>query len=404
MPRTMTLPKIGVNMTEAVIDEWFVKEGDTVSEGDAIFLAETDKATQDIYATDSGIVGKLLVSEGEKVEIHQPIMELLDEDEAHMDEEKISVPVAQAAPAAEEVKVQAAKAAVKPAVSADGTRVSISPLAKKLAKERGIDIADLKPGAPGKRIVKADVLAYTPPVKAQMPERTALDIPDDDVIEAIPMSGMRKLIASRMSESNIQKPSAALTLTVRADAIVALRVQCKARDITLSYNDILVHVCARALSEHRCINAVLDGDEIKLLRHINIGVAVDSPRGLVVPVIKDADRKSLREVAGEFSSKVLAIKENTIDVGDLGGGTFTITNLGMFEIEQFVPVINPPECCILAVGAMKRGFVPGENDAPLAVTNMKLTLVFDHRIVDGAPAAKFLQSVKNYVECPEMLL
>ncbi len=141
-----------------------------------------------------------------------------------------------------------------------------------------------------------------------------------------------------------------------------------------------------------------------MLRDINIGIAVDSEKGLVVPVIKDADRKSIQQIATDFMGKVESIKENRMNSDDLMGGTFTITNLGMFEIEQFVPIINPPECCILAVGAMKKEFVPDESNQPKLVTTMKLTLVFDHRIVDGAPAAKFLQRIKQYVECPELLL
>jgi len=405
MPRTMTLPKIGVNMTEAVIDEWFVKPGDTVSEGDAIFLAETDKATQDIYATESGVVGKLLAEQGDKVEIHQPIMILLDEGEEYTEDTAETVPEAKEEKTTEEAAAKPAAPAVT-AVRQTGDRIRISPLARKLAKEKGIDIAALKPAAPGKRIVKADVLAYTPaaaPAAAAAPSR-ALGIPDDDVLETIPLSGTRKVIAARMSESNLEKPCAALTLTARADAVIALRERLKARGMQVSYNDILVCVAAKALAIHRDVNAVLDGDEIKRLKSINVGVAVDSERGLLVPVIRNADQKSLMEIAGDFAAKVEAIRENRIGADDLTDGTFTITNLGMFEIEQFVPVINPPECAILAVGAMKREFVPDEEDRPIVVTNMKMTLVFDHRIVDGAPAAKFLQRVKSCVECAELLL
>lgn len=403
MSKTMTLPKIGVNMTEAIIDEWFVKPGDKISEGDAIFLAETDKATQDIFATESGVVGKLLAEQGDKVEIHQPIMILLDEGEEYTQDTADEAPEAKEETTKEEVAAKPA-APVVTTVKRTGDRVRISPLAKKLAKEKGISIADLTPNEPGKRIVKADVLAYTPSAKAVAIQSKALDIAEDEVLETIPMSGIRKVIASRMSESNLEKPCAALTLTADADEIIALRQRYKARGIKVSYNEILVRITAKALSEHRNINVVMDGDAIKLLRHINVGVAVDSERGLVVPVIKDADKKSMKEISEDLAGKVSAIKDNEIGTDDLTGGTFTITNLGMFEIEQFVPIINPPECCILAVGAMKKEFVPDENDEPMLVTTMKLTLVFDHRIVDGAPAAKFLQSVKNYIECPELLL
>jgi pyruvate dehydrogenase E2 component (dihydrolipoamide acetyltransferase) len=160
----------------------------------------------------------------------------------------------------------------------------------------------------------------------------------------------------------------------------------------------------QALSEHRSMNAVLSGNEIQLLRQINVGVAVDSERGLVVPVIRNADAKSVRQIAEDFAGKVEAIMDNTIGVDALTGGTFTVTNLGMLDVEQFVPVINPPECGILAIGAMKKEFVPDAELNPMLVTTMKLTLVFDHRIVDGAPAARFLQSIKRFIECPDLLI
>lgn len=399
MPRTMTLPKIGVNMTEAIIGEWFVKEGDTIREGDAILRAETDKATQDIYATDSGILGKRLVHSGDRVEIHQPIMVLLDEGEEYS-----GVTKNETGTLPQTTNKQESSASMKKVcVQESKPHGRISPLAKKLAKERGIDIADLKPANPKKRIVKADVLAFQQS-PAQVAENETLSVTDDDVHKAIPLSGVRKVIASRMSQSHLEKPCAALTLTVCADAMIALRERYKASGIRVSYNGILVRVAAQALRDHRNINAVLSDDQIKWLRHIHVGVAVDSERGLVVPVIKDADTKNLREISDDLASKVSAVKDNVLTVDDMTGGTFTITNLGMFDIEQFVPIINPPECCIMAVGAMKKEFVPDESLQPMLVTTMKLTLVFDHRIVDGAPAAKFLQSVKTYIECPELLL
>ena len=400
MSRTMTLPKIGVNMTEAIVDEWFVKPGDSVKEGDAIFLAETDKATQDIFATDSGIVGKLLAAPGDTIGVHQPIMILLDEGEEFAEDMAAEPPqVAKAAAPDKQPAVFIAKAqTVAPIADA---RVRISPLAKKMAKERGIEIGDLSPSEPGKRIAAADVLAYKPAVA---PHSALLSIAAEDVLEAIPMNGVRKVIASRMTQSNLEKPSSALTVTARVDKLIALREQLGASGRKVSYNEILVRIAANVLCVHRNLNAVLSGDEILLRKNVNVGVAVDSERGLVVPVIRDADNKSLGEIATDLAQKVQAIKAGTIDAMDLSDGTFTITNLGMFEIEQFVPIINPPETCILAVGAMKKEFVPNETEQPVWATTMKMTLVFDHRIVDGAPAAKGLQLIKKYVECPELLL
>lgn len=406
MSKTMTLPKIGVNMTEVIVAEWFVKPGDFVKKGDPIFIGETDKASQDIFATDTGIVGQLLVEEGAKVQVNEPIMLLLEEGEIVPKEKpKIDAQSGQDESPGKEDRIKEDKTLYN-TQKIIGERVRISPLAKKMAEESNIDIKELVPQIEGKRIVRADVLAYKLKMKAgNITEQiNNLHIEDEDVLETVRMSNMRKVIARRMSESNLEKPYAALTLSVQADEIVRFRNRYKERGTKISYNDILVKIVSKSLIEHRIINSVLDGDNIKILRHINIGVAIDTEKGLMVPVIKDADKKSLIEISTDFEDKANSAKDNKINPEYLAGGTFTITNLGMFEIEQFTPIINPPECCILAVGAMKKEFVPDESNLPKLVTTMKLTLAFDHRIVDGAPAAKFLQSIKHYIEYPEMLI
>jgi len=406
MSKTMTLPKIGVNMTEVIVAEWFVKPGDFVKKGDPIFIGETDKASQDIFATDTGIVEQLLVEEGAKVQVNEPIMLLLEEGEIVPKEKpKIDAQSGQDESPGKEDRIKEDKTLYN-TQKIIGERVRISPLAKKMAEESNIDIKELVPQIEGKRIVRADVLAYKLKMKAgNITEQiNNLHIEDEDVLETVRMSNMRKVIARRMSESNLEKPYAALTLSVQADEIVRFRNRYKERGTKISYNDILVKIVSKSLIEHRIINSVLDGDNIKILRHINIGVAIDTEKGLMVPVIKDADKKSLIEISADFEDKANSAKDNKINPEYLAGGTFTITNLGMFEIEQFTPIINPPECCILAVGAMKKEFVPDESNLPKLVTTMKLTLAFDHRIVDGAPAAKFLQSIKHYIEYPEMLI
>jgi pyruvate dehydrogenase E2 component (dihydrolipoamide acetyltransferase) len=377
-----------------------------VKKGDAIFIGETDKASQDIFSTDSGIVGKLLVKEGSKVKVNEPIMLLLEEGEVLSGNEPKSTTQSgqdESRGNADQINEDIAGSDTP---KINGERVRISPLARKMAKEDNIDIKELVPPMEGKRIVKADVLAYKSKMKAgnNTEQINILHIEDEDVLEIVPMSNMRKVIARRMSESNLEKPFAALTISVLADEIVRFRNRYKERGTQISYNDILVKIVSKSLNEHRIINSVLDGDSIKIMRHINIGVAMDTEKGLMVPVIKDADKKSLLEISADASDKADSAKNNKIIPEHLEGGTFTITNLGMFDIEQFTPVINPPECCILAVGAMKKEFVPDESNQPKLATTMKLTLAFDHRIVDGAPAAKFLQSIKHYIEYPEMLI
>ena len=222
--------------------------------------------------------------------------------------------------------------------------------------------------------------------------------------ETIPFSATRRIIAERMLKSTQEKPSAALTLTVSAHELVALRESYKRQGYKISYNDLIVKAVATALGELTYMNSVLTPAGIEIQENINVGVAVDSEKGLMVPVIRDADLKSVRKISAEFADKAAAIRENRISSADLTGGTFTVTNLGMFEIEQFTPIINPPECAILAVGAIKKMFVPDEHDQAVLRETMQLTLVFDHRIVDGAPAARFLQRVKQYLECPMLML
>lgn len=403
MARTMTLPKIGVNMTEAIVDSWYIKEGDRIGEGDAILLAETDKATQDIYATDSGIVAKLLAKEGDKVQIGDPILLLLDEGET-FSEETVIIRQDAAAPAVKaEKEPDKANAALRPLpVGSAKERKRISPLAKKLAKELGIDIDKLAPAEPGKRIVKADVLAYAQAQKPSYAEQAA--VASGEVLEVVPMRGIRKVIAERMSASNLEKPSAALTISVDAAGMTALREAFRQDGRRVGYNEIIAKACARALTRHRMLNARLGEDGIEVLRDVNIGIAVDTDRGLVVPVIRNADGKTLSQISDELASMVQAVKENRAKPEDLTGGTFTITNLGMLGIEEFTAVINPPECAILAVGALRRVFVPDEDGNPVVRSEMKMTLSFDHRIVDGAPAARFLQDVKRYLENPVIML
>jgi pyruvate dehydrogenase E2 component (dihydrolipoamide acetyltransferase) len=406
MAKTMNLPKIGVNMTEVIVAEWLIKPGDFVNDGDAIFIGETDKAAQDFLSTDSGIVGKLLVEEGAKVKVNEPILVLLAEGEEFQDEKNSTIKTSMPQKTPEKEVRWNNENIGKKSMYISGQRIRISPLAKRLADEYGIDIKELAPESEGKRIVKADVLAYKSKTETDVGKveksRPAYD--GGDVMDTIPMSHIRKVIARRMSESNLEKPFAALTISARADEIIRLRNKYKQQGINVSFNDILVKITGKALAEHRIINSILDGANIKIMRNINIGVAIDTDKGLMVPVIKNADEKGFLEISSVFTDLVEKARDNKIDPEDLSGGTFTITNLGMYEIEQFTPIINPPECCILAVGAMKKEFVPDESDLPKLVTTMKLTLAFDHRIVDGAPAAKFLQSIKRYIEFPEMMM
>jgi pyruvate dehydrogenase E2 component (dihydrolipoamide acetyltransferase) len=409
VPRIMKMPKIGVNMTDAVIVGWLVKEGDTIKEGDVILEAETDKALQDIEATESGIIGKILVKEGEKVLCQHPIAVLLDEGESleddyirdllktgSSDQTQDNAELESQDKQDRDIKIE-----TKDKLPEDDGRIKISPLAKRLARELGIDYRMIKPKGEGKSITKEDVLAFAQERKesqVQDKERLGQDMEAD---EYIPFTGTRKIIADKMCQSTAIKPSAALTLEADADMLVKWRNRLKLEGKPVSYDALLTYIVSRALKKYPYINSRLDGEKIVLIKDINIGVAVDSQRGLVVPVIKNADKMGILEISDALSSMVDEIKKGKVSVQYLEGGTFTITNLGMFEVEQFTPIINPPECCILAVGAIvRKPVVLKETDTVAIAHRMQLTLVFDHRMVDGAPAARFLQRVKHLIEFP----
>ena len=402
MARKMALPKIGVNMTEAVIAKWLVKPGDVICEGDAIIEAETDKSTQEIYATEGGVVAKLLAEEGQTVPCHADIMVLVDEGEEYREEAAAAEP--KPAPAAQTPADCAPAQPVAPAQTANTPcarpaegRVRISPLARKIARENGVDFHRISPAVPGGRIVKEDVLRF-------LQSGAAAQENEQENLEVIPMSMMRKTIAARMTQSSLEKPRVSLVTTADATALLALRSRYKEKGIKISMDALLAKIVAKALCLHRDINTILEGDNLLVRRDVNIGVAVDTPKGLLVPVLKQADRKTLAELAQELSVKVEDAQAGRLAAEDMTGGTFTLTNLGMFGVEEFGPIINAPECCILGVGALKKEFVPDENDQPKLITTFKMTLVFDHRIVDGAPAARFLKTLKEFVEMPALLI
>ena len=408
MPKVMSMPKIGVNMTEAKIINWVVKEGDIIKEGDHVLDAETDKAVQEIYATMSGVIAKILTPAGAEVLCQSPIAVLVEQGE-ELDKNFLKT-IAEYK--CHDGRIEQAEAEKKPAEKSAsdeqttaGTALSgkkrISPLARKIAENMGIAVSELQPSKPGARIVKADIIAYalkrTSDVGiAQVAVNTVKDI--------IPYSGIRKLIGERMTESKQTKPSVALTLHANVENLITWRNKLKKAGKVVSYNDMMVMIAAKALKEQPIINSRLNGTTIELLQHIHIGVAVDTEKGLMVPVVRNVDKKGLLEISEDFRKKVEAVKTGKAGIEDLTGGTFTITNLGMFEIENFTPIINPPECCILALGSIVREPVVGENDIIEIKSRMQLTLVFDHRMVDGAPAARFLQRVKHLVEWPLELM
>lgn len=400
MPLVMNMPKIGVNMTEVKVVEWIAKIGDLVKEGAPLFTAETDKVLQEIPSTVNGILAKIIALEGATIKLKDPVAVFLEEGEEISEEvsfeqsgslEEIE-PVQSAVPAKVNVSSNIEQ-------SSSG-RVRISPLAKVIASEMGIDLRLVKPGQPGERITKADILKA-----AAVSSGVTCDSVKASAVQTISYSGTRQTIGNRMLDSVQTKPSVPLTLSVDVTNLVEWRKNLQNEDIKVSYNDLLVYITARALKKFPIINSRLNDQVIDLLENVNIGVAVDAANGLVVPVIREADKKTVEQISKDFQAKLNRINTGQMVLEDITGGTFTITNLGMFEIEQFSPIINPPECAILAVGSIVRQPVVIDDQDTIQVRPiMKLTLVFDHRLVDGGPAAKFLQQLKKYVEMPLKLL
>jgi pyruvate dehydrogenase E2 component (dihydrolipoamide acetyltransferase) len=398
MPTILTLPKIGVNMTEATIIRWLVKEGDYVEEGQMILEAETDKASQDIPTTRSGILARIVAKPGKTVQTQEPIAVLTDRGEtlpadfslgAWESGKKKNEPVrARKVPETGEHK-----GAYKP-----DSRVRISPVAKKLATELGIDYTLISPSKQGGRIEKADVLEYARGAEAAGEEVVRQAVTEQDT-KIIPLSGIRKTIASRMSESVRTTARAVLFTKIDATRLIEWRNGLKEKGKNVSYNDIFVHLAAKALREFPQMNSRIEGEHIRLVKEINIGVAVDSERGLLVPVVRDADKKDVSTIADESRQKTERARSGRSTREDMSDGTFTLTNLGMFDVESFIPIINPPECAILAVGSIVREpSVVDESDAVSVRPVMRMSLAWDHRIVDGAPAARFLQRVKQMIE------
>jgi pyruvate dehydrogenase E2 component (dihydrolipoamide acetyltransferase) len=394
MATFFAMPKLGLNMTEGLIVRWLVSEGDEIKSGDSILEIETDKATQEVEAPETGVLGKIVKAEGENIPCNTVIAVILDLGEQMPGE--IPVEVAEGMAPKSELETSgekpAATAQAEKAGAGSDRRVGISPAAKKMAKELGVDISKITPR--GSRIKREDVqAAYDAMQVSAAPAAPAA------AAENKPMSSVRRRIAEHMDHSSRTTARAALTVEADTNALVAFRELKKAGGSKYSYNVLLASIVGQALREYPSMNARLDGDHIVELPNINVGIAVDAERGLIVPVLSDTDRKGIDTLQSEFAEKSERALQGKSKVTDLEGGTFTITNLGGLEVESFLPVINTPECGILGVGAMvKKPVVVGEQVE--IRSRMKLTLAFDHRLVDGAPAARFLQRVRHLIENP----
>jgi len=393
------LPRLGQGMESGTIVKWLKAEGDAVAKGEPLYELDTDKVTQEVEAEASGVLLKIAIRAGE-VEVGHTI--------AFIGAEGEEVAAAAPAPAAtpEPAKAEEAPAAQpepqrEVAASSNG-RIKASPLARRIARERGIDLAALSGTGPDGRIVAEDVeRAQAGPAAA--PPQPVAAAPAAEV-ESRPLSNVRKTIARRLTQAWTVP---AFQLTVDADMARANELVAKQRElhpeVRITVTDLLAKLCAQALVRHRDMNVQYTEDALLVFPGADVGIAVAAPQGLVVPVVRGAERLTLAEIAAVRTDLVSRARDAKLRTEDLEGGTFTISNLGMYEVDQFVAVLNPPQASILAVGATRDQVVARDGELQIAPM-MTLTLTCDHRAVDGATGAEFLRTVKTFLESPGLAL
>lgn len=409
------MPLLSDTMKEGKIVAWHKKVGDTVKSDDVLADVETDKATMEVMGYADGVLLHVGVKEGDAAKINDiiAIVGKAGTDITPFLEDDGNAP----APAANEEKPEATQAAAQPEATATETssgddRVKASPLAKRLAKEKGISIQDVKGSGDNGRIIMRDVQSYKPAAAAPIPpaqsdKKTAAApaLPaGQEGHTDIPNSQMRKIIAQRLSESKFSAPHFYLRMTLTMDkAMEARKAMIDASGVKISFNDLVIKACAMALRKHPEVNSSWMGDFIRQNHHIHIGTAVAVDEGLIVPVIKFADQRSLSQIAQEASVLIDKARNKKLQPPEFTGNTFTISNLGMMDIDEFTAIINPPDSCILAVG--KIAATPVVENGLVVVRNLlKLTLSCDHRVVDGAVGARFMQTLKGYLENPVTML
>ena len=436
MAKVVVMPKLGLTMTEGTVSSWLKKEGDAVKEGEPLFEVETDKLTNTIEASATGVLRRIIAGEGVTVPVLDKIAVI-----AAADEDISGLLAPGAAPAAAAPAASAAPAAAAAPARPAGERVVASPRAKKLAREKGIDIAFVTGTGPNGRVTEEDVENYkaapaapaepavkASPLAAKVAADAGIDLADvpnhgrvlaQDILsylensrekgaeaereETVAMNGMRKAIAKNMLNSHMTSPTVTFNLGVDMTAMKDYREQLKGKDIKVSYTDLLVKFVAKALTEYPLLNCSVADNKIIYKHYVNMGVAVALDNGLVVPNVPDADKKSLTQIHDEVKDLAEKARSGGLPMEALKGGTFTITNLGMYGIESFSPIINQPEVAILGVTTMEDKVVVRNGEMVIRPI-MNLSLTADHRVVDGSVAAEFLQRVKTLLENPALML
>jgi pyruvate dehydrogenase E2 component (dihydrolipoyllysine-residue acetyltransferase) len=421
MPSAVILPRLGQGMESGTIVRWLKSEGESVDRGEPLYELDTDKVTQEVEAEAAGVLLKIVVTEGE-VPVGQTVGFIGEQGEA-VPEEQAAAPAEEAATvpagsqeepegavrnvpegsAHEEAGTVPAEASTAPAKN--GGRMKASPLARRIARERGVDLAALAGTGPEGRIVAEDVeRAAVPSAGAAVPAPAPAGLPSHEEVERVELTSVRRTIARRLTEAwqvPVFQLHASADMT-RVNELLA-RLHQRDEDLRVTVTDVLTKACAAALMLHGEVNARYAEDAILRFPSANVAIAVAAPQGLVVPVIHGAERLRLAEIAAARRDLVSRAREGKLRQEDLADGTFTISNLGMFRVERFTAVLNPPQAAIVAVGAIEDRAVPVQGEVAIRPMTT-LVATFDHRAVDGAPAAEFLQTVKDFLEEPGLAL
>ena len=418
------MPKMSDTMEEGVLVSWQKKVGDKIASGDILAEVETDKATMDLEAYEEGTLLFTGIKEGEAVPVNSIIavigeeganfQALIDRENGAADTQEEDMPETVTPSASSDSQSSNSDKAISTEDSGD--RIKASPLARRLAEEKGINLSQVEGSGDNGRIIKRDVDEFKPsaqpaatpekaqtaqvPAKAPAPEAAPAGNYED-----LPISQMRKTIARRLSDSLFTAPHFYLTMEINMDKAMALRPTLNAVSTSkISFNDMVIKACAIALRKHPAVNSAWLGDKIRKYDYVNVGVAIAVEEGLLVPVVRDADKKTLSVISGEVKEYAGKAKDKKLQPKDWEGNTFSVSNLGMFGIDEFTAIINPPDSCILAVGTIKQTAAFKEDGTVYPVNIMKVTLSCDHRVVDGATGAQFLQTVKKLLEEPMSML
>jgi pyruvate dehydrogenase E2 component (dihydrolipoamide acetyltransferase) len=395
----ITVPKLGLTMEEATLVGWKFSAGEMVKKDQVVLVLETDKVTFEMPSPGDGLLHPVAAS-GSRIEVSQ-VIGYLAKDKAELEKLAAQHPAAETgAPPASAAAKPAAAPAESPAMPAGaGGRVKASPVARVMAKAHGVDLSAIPGSGPGGRIVRDDVLKALKKGVPAAPVAGGLL----SVAQEIPIAGVRKVIFKNMHLSLATQAQLTLHTEASAAAMLRLRSRLNAEGAKVSYNAVLVKVIAQALKQHPLVNASVDGETIKVWRQVHVGVAMDLGRGLIVPKVRNAESKSIREISADIDRLVEAAKAGSLALDDLTLGTFTLTNLGAWDIDDFTPIVNHPESAILGVGRIVEK--PVARDGQVAIEpRLSLSLSFDHRIVDGAPGAAFLKTIKDFIEEPSLML